>query len=77
MLATWRLTSLLVQEDGPARLFARLRAFSTFGGVLECVWCCSVWVAGALLILERFWRWPVDVLAVSAGAIWYDKHTST
>jgi len=75
-LATWRLTSLVVQDNGPWRIFARLRARTTLGGVLECVWCCSVWVAAGLLALHLFF-WPLTwLLAISAGAILYDRFTS-
>jgi len=47
-LATWRLAFLLAREDGPWRLFARLRSGvgGTFPGqLLQCVKCVSLWVA--------------------------------
>jgi hypothetical protein len=75
-LATWRLSSLLVQESGPFNVFAALREKTTFGGMLDCVWCTSIWVAALLLLVSRVARWPVDVLAVSAAAIWIDKELS-
>jgi hypothetical protein len=54
-LATWRISSLLVCEDGPADIFKRLRAAvcrSPFlSGLLSCVWCCSVWVGMAFALL--------------------------
>ena len=48
LLATWRLTHLLVREDGPADLMARLRAVlahGMWGRMLDCFHCTSLWVA--------------------------------
>jgi hypothetical protein len=54
-LATWRISSLLVCEDGPADILKRLRATvcrSPFlSGLLSCVWCCSVWIGMAFAML--------------------------
>jgi hypothetical protein len=54
-LATWRISSLLVCEDGPGDAFKRLRAAvcrSPFlSGLLSCVWCCSVWVGCGLSLV--------------------------
>jgi len=47
-LATWRLTHLLAEEDGPADLVLRLRRVagsSLLGQVMDCFYCTSVWVA--------------------------------
>jgi len=47
-LATWRLTHLLVEEDGPADLVLRLRRAAGSGWtgrVMDCFYCSSVWVA--------------------------------
>ena len=52
-LATWRLAHLLVVEDGPFDLAARLRArlhggpFG-LGRVLDCLHCTSLWLAAAV-----------------------------
>jgi len=92
-LATWRVSSMLVNERGPGDMFLHLRELAGFehdedgivtiipetfiGGVLSCMWCCSVWVglffsAGALL-----WPlgaiWGATPLALSAGAILVEK----
>jgi Protein of unknown function (DUF1360) len=78
--ASWRLASLLVHEDGPGHVFARLRRFAgvpdagEIEGVLpelfSCVWCMSVWTALAMFALWHVWRpEPVMVIAASAGAI--------
>ncbi len=47
-LATWRITSLLTEEDGPGDIFIKLRAVLKPIGVLECFWCASVWVGWAI-----------------------------
>jgi hypothetical protein len=63
-LATYRLSSLLVDEEGPWELFERLRALAgmrydalsrrygtnQLSQALTCVWCTSVWVGGALAL---------------------------
>ena len=47
-LATWRMTHLLTEEDGPADLVLRLRRAagrSQLGQVMDCFYCASMWVA--------------------------------
>lgn len=44
-LFTWRLAYLLVKESGPFNLMGRLRARTTIGGLLECLYCASIWTA--------------------------------
>lgn len=70
ILATWRLASLLVVEDGPFDMFLlfRLKAgilydqngepFGTswFSDGLACLWCVSVWVG--LVTGIAYWLWP-------------------
>ena len=56
-MAVWRVSSLLVHEDGPHAIFRRSRdhcerkGYELFWQLLQCVWCTSVWVAGGLLAL--------------------------
>lgn len=77
-MACWRLTSLLVYEDGPSAVFAYLRGAVSewMGGLLDCFWCTSLWVAAPLAALA--W-WPdgrlmiLGWLAVSTGAIVIDE----
>lgn len=68
-LATWRISNLLVNEDGPFDFFARLRSAlgvkydetsrpygtNVFSKLWTCVWCISPYV-GALLTFG-YWRW--------------------
>jgi hypothetical protein len=72
-LATWNISSLLVQEDGPFLIFARLRnrvgvrvsaegivyAENGFGELFTCIWCISRWVALVLALL--FYFFPVSM----------------
>jgi len=61
---------MLVREAGPLNVFARLREHTTLGGLLECVFCASVWTAALLWLL---WLTPgrpaVYVLAISGAGL--------
>jgi hypothetical protein len=71
-LAVWRISSLLVREDGPVDVFAKLRTFmgvrydeysvpygtNVIGSLLLCVWCTSIWVAFFVALLEK----PTNIL---------------
>ena len=49
-LATWRVTNLLVAEDGPGEVVVRLRQRAgdgVVGSAMDCFYCLSVWVAAA------------------------------
>ena len=85
LLATWRVSLLLVEEAGPYNVFGRLRKRAgvradqpsdaaprepgELGKMLSCVWCASVWVGLSLTIVQRVCPWLVRCLAASAGAI--------
>lgn len=75
-LATWRLAYLVTKEDAPFRLMARIRERTTLGGVLECTYCASVWMAALTLAL---WFTPlapvVVVLALSGAALMLASYT--
>ena len=48
VLAVWRITHLLSKEDGPFDIIflVRKKAGTGFwGSLLDCFYCCSVWVA--------------------------------
>lgn len=67
VMATWRISSLLVKETGPFKIFSRLRELTgirhdendnifmvpdnLFAGILSCVWCCSVWAGIGMTVL--------------------------
>lgn len=86
-LATWRLTSLFHQEEGPFSFFDRLRdgigiryneyniayADNEVGKAFLCFWCLSVWASVVI-------RWIPDrikyIMAVSAMAIFIERFSS-
>lgn len=79
-LAVWRVTHLLVAEDGPWDIVvrARRRAGSGFWGrLLDCFYCLSLWIAAPLAVLlgatwaERVLLW----LAMSGAAILLERMT--
>ncbi len=79
-LAVWRITHLLNAEDGPADVLVRLRRLAGtgfWGGLLDCFYCLSLWVAAPLVFvlaengMERLLLWP----ALSAAAIILERVT--
>jgi hypothetical protein len=67
-LATWRISSLLANEDGAWNIFGRLRYKSgvwydeysnknvnnEFAAQLSCIWCVALWVGAILSMLHYF-----------------------
>ena len=79
-LATWRVTHLLVAEDGPADVVVRLRrraGSSWAGDLLDCFYCLSVWVAVPFTVglAGRRRVDPVACLAVSGAACLLEQAT--
>jgi hypothetical protein len=73
-LAAWRLTHLFHVEDGPFRVFDRLRGLMRklgLGELMDCFYCVSLWMASPFALwlgvgwVERAVLW----LALSAAAI--------
>ena len=79
-LATWRVTHLLAEEDGPADLVVRARAAlgeGTAGARMDCFYCLSVWVAAplSLTVTRRRAELPAVWLGLSAGACLLERLT--
>lgn len=73
-LAVWRLSNMLVNEDGPGDVFDGLRRIANRGplaGLFSCVYCMSVWISAAAHFrpLRAPRRSIEDTLAGSALAI--------
>ena len=81
VLAAWRVTHLLAEEDGPADLIVRFRMLfgqSFIGRMMDCFYCLSVWVAApaALFITRRPLEWFMNCLAISGGACLLERVTA-
>ncbi len=75
------MSALLVREDGPYDLFARLRTatkHTMVGRALECFYCTSLWVAApfAFWLAGVTWRWVVVWLALSGGACLLERFSA-
>jgi len=85
VLATWRLASMFVSEDGPFDVFRRIRSLfgvthhddgsvnqipdKTLPKLFTCMWCMSVWMAGAVYGLWIVCPVIVWILGLSTGGI--------
>jgi hypothetical protein len=85
VLATWRISHLIVKEDGPFDVVLRTRAragTSMLGRLMDCPYCVSVWAALPLAgwLARRGGLPATDVvpvwLAISAGACLLEQATS-
>jgi len=80
LLAVWRLSHLLSQEDGPFDLvikFRKLFGQGFFGSLLDCFYCLSMWVSIPFAVwLAGTWQEGVVIwLALSGGACILFKFT--
>jgi hypothetical protein len=79
-LATWRVTHLLAEEDGPANVVVRLRAHAgsgQLGELMDCFYCLSLWVAApfGLALARRPRQAPLLWLALSGAACLLEQAT--
>ena len=82
VLATWRVTHLLANEDGPADIVFRLRhrlGDSVLGGLMDCFNCLSLWIAApvAFVVADSPVAWLVAWLALSGGACLLERLAGT
>ena len=81
VLAVWRVTHLLVAEEGPWNIFGRLRSASArlrLARLTDCFYCASIWVAVPFaLLISREWRIvAICIPALSGGAIVLERLTA-
>jgi len=80
-LAVWRITHLLVAEDGPWDLIVKLRVVlgeSVAGRAMDCFYCASVWVSVPFAFVVAS-HWPdrgLGWLALSGAASLLEQATS-
>ncbi len=72
-LATWRMTHLVANEDGPGDIIVRLRVWLGYrwvGRLMDCFQCLSFWIAAplALFISSQPLRWVLSWLGLSGAA---------
>jgi Protein of unknown function (DUF1360) len=80
VLGTWRVTHLLVAEDGPWDVVIRIRARlgnSMLGQAMDCFYCLSLWVSAvfATLVADGPLEWLLVWLATSAAACLLERST--
>lgn len=81
VLAVWRLTHLIVAEDGPWNVFVHLRRASAalrLDRLTDCFYCASIWIAipFALLIAGEWRTIAICIPALSGGAILLERLTT-
>jgi hypothetical protein len=81
-LATWRLTHLLAEEDGPADLVLKARARlgrSRAGELMDCVYCLSIWIAAPISVgvTRRQSELPFTWLGLSAATCLIERLTNS
>ncbi len=79
LLATWRVTHLLANEDGPADAIASIRAWlgdRFIGKLMDCFNCLSLWIAApaALFVSHQPLEWTFTWLALSGGACLLERY---
>lgn len=85
-LAIWRLSYVVVRENGPLMVFARLRARlaasqERSGGLFDlisCIYCVSFWIGlvGALWVSNGILEWLAYGFAFSAVAVLIERATN-
>ena len=80
-LALWRVTHIIVAEDGPWNIIVRVRARlgdSQAGQAMDCFYCLSLWLAipFTFVVASHFWNWILCWLALSGAASLLEQATN-
>ena len=81
VLAIWRLTHLIVAEDGPWDVIVKVRVRlgdSQAGRAMDCFYCLSLWIAipFTFVVARHVWDWFIFWLALSAAAALLEQATN-
>jgi len=71
-IATWRVSRLVVAEDGPAQSVVRLRRAvdaTPLAGLMDCFACTSVWIGAGVAAVLFGGRLPLRDVAVAGLAL--------
>lgn len=84
-LATWRVTSLFVNEAGPFEVFAKLRhkigvrynerslpyGTNVVANAFLCVWCLGFWISivASLLLIPYIVWWQFPICVLAMNAL--------
>jgi hypothetical protein len=77
-LAVWRMTHLLVEEDGPGDVVVFLRRSAGegfWGRLLDCFYCLSLWTAApvAWFLATSWYEWLLLWPGLSGSAVLLDR----
>lgn len=74
IFATYVVTLILNESDGPGNVFARLRSLKAFS-VLRCYLCLSVYIGAifALYSANSLLEWLTTSLALAGGAVFLQR----
>jgi hypothetical protein len=80
-LAIWRLTHIIVAEDGPWDVVVRVRARlgdSVAGRAMDCFYCLSLWIAipFTFAVAAHLLSWIISWLSLSAAASLLEQATN-
>jgi len=80
-LAIWRVTHLIVAEDGPWDVIVKVRVRlgdSQAGRAMDCFYCLSLWIAipFTFVVARHIWDWLLCWLALSATASLLEQATN-